>query len=714
MSKHNDTQSSSLHDYLLALEKHRQSYSIPEKRKSYGDGFIIGGLIALQIISALIILAILYPINLSGSSASFDAPSTADINWVIPTQPTTPADPFTSPTITEAPTVVSTPTPQPILPPHPPLSSIRIRGLEITQGIQVFNEPENTACNPNSSHRFHILCNNSVPLIAGRHTLLRLYLACEDDCPGTDGQVQVHILKDGQEQGVLTQPLSAGWLSQINGLPLNDLRLNLDRSINFKLFPPPAWLVGQITFEIEVISSAPDEAPATLSVGRNFAIRKPLRIAYLPIQYQGATPAEMSDADYWLQRLYPVSTVEYYRLSVPDLVWDKEIDKGEILNELLYTYWLYTQHNPSETWPDQLFGWLPQEFYNGGAADPNWCPNCAGPHSARIAFGGVRPEQDIGGPRILAHEIAHNLGAQHAWTPTEQQDNTCFRAEGTDIQVDPYWPYAETPYIQEVGVDVYSDPPVIYGPNNYDMMSYCASPWISPHTYRRLFESPLLQSQAVASIPAADFEPTSSSLLLISGMIYPDGRASHPDVVQLEHSVGQPPSLTVSGKDYCLDILGYDEHLMAQRCFEAGFLNVETGLPTEASPYFLTFAQIDPDDIAKITLRRATVELISLRPSKTSPQIEIVYPNNGEVLSGPSTITWQGSDADGDDLTYDVLYSPDSGQSWLPLATRLHATSYTFTTAHLPPTQQALIRIIASDGFHTSSDDADKPFILAD
>ncbi len=637
---------------------------------------------------------------------------------MIPTQPTAPAEPSTLPSITEAsvepPVAIPTSIIQPNLPSETRPSAIRIRGLEITQGIQVFNEPENAACNSDINHRFHILCNNSVPLIAGRHTLLRLYLACERDCPNADGQGKVRLLKDGQEQAVLTQPLSAGWLSQIHDLPLNDLRLNLDRSINFKLFPPPDWLAGQITFEVEVVSNTPDETPATLSLSRNFAIRKPLRIAYLPIQHQGATPVEIPDADYWLQRLYPVSTVDYYRLPIPNLVWDKEIDKGEILNELLYTYWLYTQHNPSETWPDQLFGWLPQEFYNGGAADPDWCPNCAGPHSARVAFGGVRPEQDIGGPRILAHEIAHNLGAQHAWTPTDQQDKTCFRTEGTDIQVDPYWPYAETPYIQEVGVDVYSDPPVIYGPNNYDMMSYCANPWISPHTYRRLFESPLLQSQAIASIPAADFEPSSSGLLLVHGMIYPDGRAARPEVVQLEHSGGQPPNLAVSGKDYCLDILGADERLIAQRCFEAGFLNIETGLPTEASPYFLIFTQIDPNNIAKISLRRDTVELTSLQPSKTSPQVEIAYPNNGEVLSGQATITWQGGDADGDDLTYDVLYSPDNGQSWLPLATRLQETSYTFTTAQLPSTQQGLIRIIASDGFNSSKAESDKPFILTD
>ena len=189
-------------------------------------------------------------------------------------------------------------------------------------------------------------------------------------------------------------------------------------------------------------------------------MRKPLRVAYLPITYQNVQPPELRGVDYWLLRMYPVPGVEYYRLPVPDMTWDGELSKGEVLRKLFYTYLLYTQNQPPEAWPDQLFGWLPQEFYNGGASDPAWCANCAGPHSSRVAFGGLRPEQDIGGPRVLVHEIAHNLGAQHAWSPTQSQDAACFKAEGADIWVDPDWPYLQTPYIQEVGIDLYSTPPL--------------------------------------------------------------------------------------------------------------------------------------------------------------------------------------------------------------------------------------------------------------
>lgn len=704
-------------------DRHRSvdSSNAPPKSKGGVEIFVILGLIVLQLMAAVVIMVILRPFSdpAEKQEDAFNAPLRTTVQWVTP-QPTVSVnerlpEPPPAETATEVTTVRETTAVQNVSSPMP-VSTINIRGLEITQGIQVFNEPENPACHNDPNHPHYLFCNNAVPLIAGRHTLLRLYLACGQVCPTTDVNVRIKLLKDGREETVLTQHLSEAWLPAVHSLPLSDLRLNLDQSVNFKLFPPPAWLSGPITFEVEVIPDGAVEAPVTLALTRTFAVRKPLRIAYLPIQHQGATPPDLPGADHWLLRLYPVPAVDYYRLPVPDLVWDREMSKAELLNELLYTYLLYTQHNPSETWPDQLFGWLPQDSYNGGAADPTWCPNCAGPHSGRIAFGGLRPEQDIGGPRILVHEIAHNLGAQHAWSPTEAQDSGCFRAEGADIQVDPSWPYAQTPYIQEVGVDVYSDPPLVYPPSHYDMMSYCTHPWISPHTYRKIFDSPLLQPQALASRQTAEFKPRRNGErpLLMSGIIYPDGRLSRPDVTPLDdaQSAAAVPLTRPAGEDYCVAVYTAEADPVAERCFDAGFGNVETGLPTSASPYAVILPDIDVAAVTKITLSHQQTELVSLTPSATPPQITLTSPQGGDALSDTVTLTWTGSDADGDSLTYNVLYSVDDGQSWLPLATRLQETTYTFDTAGLLTGPQILIRIVANDGFHTGMAETETPLIV--
>ncbi|MDX1520202.1 MAG: hypothetical protein R3264_01070 [Anaerolineae bacterium] len=671
----------------------------------------------IQLVAFIVILSNLSPIAQQNEMpseviAAFDSPAEIDDQTILPEQEIREFE--VEELIEEI---------QPAVPELPPLLEkiqaiqpnadlVRIRGLEVTQGIQVFNEPQHPNCRTDVNHPDYIFCNNSIPLVAGRHTMVRLYVGCNLDCPSRDMTVRINVIKQGEIREVLTGQLTAHSLAQLNQFSLSEVRHNLANSLNFSLIPAPAWLSDEVTFEVQIETEG--TSLASLVSTHKFEHRKPLRIAYLPIKHQGLSPAEVAGTEHWLLRMYPVPAVEYFRLPVPELVWNRELNKAELLQELLYTYWLYAEHHPAEEWPDQLFGWLPQEAYNGGASDPDWCPNCAGPHSSRVAFGGMRPEQDIGGPRILVHEIAHNLGARHAWSPTQREDAGCFKAEGADIRVDPEWPYAETPYIQEFGVDLYNDPPVIYSPSAYDMMAYCTFPWISPHTYRKIFESPILQADA----SGAAFRPRQTGqnggpTLMIKGSINADGTVSRPEVVQIEQGIGSTmaPGSATTG-DYCLNVFGSGEEILARRCFKAGFIDVETGLPLDVSPYFVSLAGLTLKDVSKITLDHEAQTVVSLSPSATAPQVSLTFPNGGETLRGQQTLTWQASDADGDSLTFDLLYSPDGGERWLPLATGLSQTRYTLDTTALTESDNTLIRVVASDGFHTSVDGSDEVFSL--
>ncbi|MDM8528893.1 cohesin domain-containing protein [Anaerolineales bacterium HSG24] len=594
-------------------------------------------------------------------------------------------------------------------------SGVKLRGAEVTQGTQVFNEPENPRCVPDQTQADYIFCNNSIPLVARRHTMLRVYLACDGQCPFNDSTVRLKILKDGLERDKQIYHLSALKLAQVNELPLTQLQLSLDNSINFEFRPAPAWLSGNVTFEISVtpatlLPEAQTEPEILTELNSSFIPRKSLRIAYLPIQYQGQTPTELENVSYWLERVFPVSEVDYYRLPVPDLVWEGELNKNAILQKLLYTYWLYAIYHPPSEWPDQLFGWLPKEVYNGGASDPYWCLYCAGPHSSRVGFGGLRPELDIGGPRILVHELAHNLGAQHAWSPTQKEDAACFRGEGVDIQVDPAWPYSETASIQQVGVDLYSNPPIIYSTAHYDMMAYCAQPWISPYTYRTIFDSPFLNPYTTFTLPMSDYQPqlqtSGSGALLISGVVYPDGTVTEPEIIQIDGDTASMMAMAFSPPsegDYCVLVQNEQNQQIGEQCFEVGFINLETGLPTgEASSFFVTIPNISADQATQVIVKKGDELLMQLNASNSSPQISIISPIGGETLDGQQTIRWHGEDADNDQLFYDVLYSPDAGQSWLPLAVRLTDTEFTFHTRQLPPSDQGRIRVTVSDGFHNS------------
>jgi hypothetical protein len=686
--------------------------------------FLVGGFLLLQMITLLAALLILLPTEPAAPQPI--TPVTATATPTMPIQPLLPPSPTPFPAQASLPPIPPTEpalppltsTPQPVSPTPSPPTPLKLHGVEVTQGIQVFNEPELPNCNADPTQQTHIFCNNSVPLVAGRHTMVRVYPTCADACPSADILLRLRLLKDGQEQANLTRILPVATLQRLTQLSLSDMRLSLENSVNFEFFPAPDWMAGPVTFILEAIPQGEASQPASLTLTKEFAPRKPLRVAYLPIDYQGVRPPEPAGLDYWLLRMYPVPGVEYYRLPVPNMAWEGELNKGEVLRQLLHTYWLYTQSQPPENWPDQLFGWLPQEFYNGGASDPSWCANCAGPHSSRVAFGGLRPEQDIGGPRVLVHEIAHNLGAQHAWSPTQREDAACFKAEGADIWVDPTWPYLQTPHTQEVGIDLYNNPPVIYPASAYDVMAYCARPWISPHTYRKIFNSPILQPNAAAPLPLTGIQPPldtgQSGVLLVSAMINPDGVVSKPEIIRLESSsfgsagLNPPP-----GDDYCLDVRAGDGSILAHHCFDVGFTDVETGLPTnDPSPFFFILTQIDPQAVAKITVSKNETSLLTVTPSNHTPRVTVISPNGGETLAGQQTIAWEGDDADGDALSYDLLFSADGGQSWLPLAVRLGQSRYTLDPQQLPATHNGLIRVIANDGFNTTVDESDAPFSI--
>lgn len=603
------------------------------------------------------------------------------------------------------------PTPRPAPAAGAAVGGVRWRGMEITQGVQVFHEPELPQCRPNPDDPGYIFCNNSIPLVAGRRTLVRVYADCSASCPRSDLTVAMRIFKNGHEQARQTRTVPAAVLAQAATLSLDDLRASLDRSINFAFFPPPDWMTGDVTFEIS-LSDLP-AAPGPLTLTRRFHPRKPLRIAYVPVEYKNTRPPEALNLDYWLIRMYPIPAVEYYPLPVPPIKLDDTLDKSTVLRKLLFTYWLYVQYQPPDRHPDQLFGWLPQEFFNGGVSDPYWCPHCSGPHSSRVAFGGFRPEIDIGGPRILAHEIAHNLGARHAWSPTGQEDPLCFRAAGTDIQVDPDWPYAGTPSIQEFGIDLYSDPPVIYPPAYYDMMAYCARPWISPYTYRKLFNSPFLQVDAppamsLARLSSPQPQADSGGTLLVSGVVYPDGTLSSPEIVRLEGTAfdaagfipPQPPA--DPAHSYCLSVQAGDGAELARHCFSAGFADIESGQQTDQSRFFVPVALPAGQTAARVQIYQGDRLVAGVSASNHPPQAAFTTPAHGDILTGGDVVTWQAGDPDGDPLYFDLLYSPDNGQTWLPLATRLTQTTYRLPTDRLAKSQSARFLLLSTDGFHTT------------
>jgi len=206
--------------------------------------------------------------------------------------------------------------------------------------------------------------------------------------------------------------------------------------------------------------------PATGTVDVDFKTRKNLNIGYVLVDYHPQPSHDWSGFKIWksskadaswvasksayglLEDIYPIATLNYHKFGSgqwnytgPDIrdnytdpyTKKKVCGECELLNHLTKQWQVWKQSGKSP--PDQIFAWLPEDArapLGVGAADAPLPPNKG---AGKAAFGEEKQYQ------ILAHEVGHNLNLYHA---------PCVAKSW----LDPYWPYPNDGYIQEVGFDV--------------------------------------------------------------------------------------------------------------------------------------------------------------------------------------------------------------------------------------------------------------------
>ena len=119
--------------------------------------------------------------------------------------------------------------------------------------------------------------------------------------------------------------------------------------------------------------------------------------------------------------------------------------------------------------------------------------------------------------------------------------------------------------------------------------------------------------------------------------------------------------------------------------------------------------------------------LASVKAGANPPTVKVLSPNGGESLDGDEiTVSWEAADADGDPLSFTVQYSPDNGKSWNVVyssaideedltalgtgAQSSNAISVVVDAGNFVAGDQGLIRVWASDGVNTVSDQSDGTF----
>lgn len=226
-------------------------------------------------------------------------------------------------------------------------------------------------------------------------------------------------------------------------------------------------------------------------------------------------------------------------------------------------------------------------------------------------------------------------------------------------------------------------------------MSYCwhkGTPiqWISPYRWSAMFAKFAPNSLALTKA----LTQTTESVYYLSGQLNKDGTGSLDPILTLP---GLPSDPIVPG-DYAIEVQNSAQEVLLTMPFTAVFTDTE-GTPLDS--VFFNYQIPVQANAAKILLKHNDQVLDSIVPSLNPPSIEVTTPGDGDSWSGQETITWLASDADGDPLQFTILYSPDEGGNWYPVATNLTGNEYTVDVGRLPGGEGGKIQLIASDGFHT-------------
>jgi hypothetical protein len=553
----------------------------------------------------------------------------------------------------------------------------RLVGLEVVQVVQDWS--------------------NSVPLFAGKPTTVRAHLENILFKPAKVTGTLLIQAEDGSEFEL--NPSNPEIEPKFNAARL-DRRAGINSSLNFSV--PLELVNGAVFFQLKADGVICREIAETPNDCRTLAIFQPPprpRIQFVDIIWTDPTGGSHSLGSKGLKDLarrliscYPITGIT---ASLSEFRWQGvgPPDLSVALDTLDWMRLLDASLSPA--WTDRIYYGAIAHHEIGGLAYVR----------GDVGTSYVLADPFTEGRHSHSHEIAHVLGQHHA---------PFCGADGSDGV--PAFPYVSDgrptlgPMTNDANTVVFGFDHLtkeIISPEHYfELMSYCRTDpldrWPSKFTYQQLRTSISVRFDGTSS------NPPPSVMTFFRGRINSITRAltfAPPATLSV---VGAPPSPTPG--DYVLQALNASGQVLQRVAFAPKEAKPEGNIPAALS--FIIPVTADPA-ITQVQVARSNQVLGTLSASANSPTVRVIAPNAGENLSSATVdIHWEGSDADGDALSYAVQFSPDNGTNWQTLVVDLTSTNYTAPRALLPQTTAARMRVIASDGFHTAMDTSDGTFTV--
>ena len=258
-----------------------------------------------------------------------------------------------------------------------------------------------------------------------------------------------------------------------------------------------------------------------------------------------------------------------------------------------------------------------------------------------------------------------------------------------------------------------------------DVMSYCTTfgrdfktywGWPGVFTYtgmmdavRARFARPVAPRGLGIAAPAG----TPIPVVRVSGMLDGDGRLMEFDPVTLrdEEWVAAPAG------ELFLQLRDASGNLLAEQSFDAN--PIAPDLHGSDSKYYREFYVTAPwiEGTANIEIHRAGL-LVGRQPvSANAPVVSWNLPT-GEapvpMVELGISLAWQASDVDGDRLVARIEASDDGGASWNTLALDLPDAGFVLRPDHFSRGGISRVRVVVSDGFHSTASILPAPILVPD
>ncbi|MEZ4735188.1 MAG: hypothetical protein R3E79_49465, partial [Caldilineaceae bacterium] len=551
--------------------------------------------------------------------------------------------------------------------------------------------------------------------------------------------VRLHIFANGVEYTALASGKATTTINQAN-TDSADIYFNVnftnDIAVTF-------YAVVDPNNSISESNEANNRFPNSGTINLTFRKRDALKIigqrtryhpsGYTGGQYAGGWAVNGGAADFFEQLLPIRNNGIDYRVKSGYLDWTKTFapcsstgDNQHDLIRTLNTMWIMQNGlswlfgTGDFTGADHVYGWVDNDGYPCGHADMPVYPHAGGLGVVGIGTDapGTNTDNPGAGAYIFVHELLHDYDLKH----TDTGSDDC--GSNDDSSVFPY----STSGIQEFGFNPITGK--IYNPSNtHDVMSYCPAGgsregWISPYTWS--YMSNRLDAAAMAAAASEgrlvrlgkeNFRRVADNkLLVVNATIFnPAAEGFNParagQLYNMHLLEGTEPGATylLPGDGYAVELRQGAEVLYTES-FSVTFhseYSIPAAQPEDEPPFSpdemrqADVALIIPwmDGADSVVLRHGDQPLAVERVSLNKPTVNFTNPVTPTTWSGGTTeqVSWAGSDADNDSLTYSLFYRRGEGE-WELLATGMPTTSYPIEVDLFAGGANAHFRVVATDG----------------